>query len=155
LHHHGRYFTQIFKHGEQERRRQDRQPERESASGWWSLTLPVLIEIVFPLAHSDIERSNRNIGHVRKTGARFLSFFGCSPVTRLFARSAFSRQIPDDRVMCKSIDGSHGCLGILFASIRDLSNLQGHCSEQMDARGDNGLIRFGKIPFTIRGKERL
>jgi hypothetical protein len=43
-------------------------------AGWWFLTLPVLIEIVSPLGHSDIERSNRNIGHVRKAVAWFFSF---------------------------------------------------------------------------------
>jgi hypothetical protein len=41
------------------------------ATGWWLLTLPVLIEIVSLSGHSDIERSNRNIGRARKAVARF------------------------------------------------------------------------------------
>src|ERR1700722_1454058 len=44
-------------------------PARAREWGHWFLILPVFIEIVLPLDHSDIEHSNRNIGRTRKAGA--------------------------------------------------------------------------------------
>jgi hypothetical protein len=113
---------------------------------WWFLILPVIIEIVSPLDHSDIEHSNRNIGRARQAGRKVFQFFWLQSGNKAIRLSGPRRhaavKFQDDRVMCKSIDGSHGCLGILSASIGGFSNLQVHSPKQMHVRGDNGLRFF-------------